>query len=342
MLHQTSQLFSIMGDIFLLNKNPEQALSALLQAKKLGDTSAQTYFNIGSAYLALGDYKDAKIYFDRTLAIDPKMVAAHVNKGLAEHSLMDLSAALDCFNAALFIEPGNIDAQWNKSHVLLTLGRYEDGFHLYETRWKQSKIHLKNANLIVACGWVKKIFQAKKSYYLRRIGFGDTLQFVRYAKLFGDDVELIIQCQKPLIELIKGMGLSAEIITLSDIPQRHDYHCSLMSLPLAFGTTISSIPKVDQYIFVSERYLCKWKDLFCSSSNVRIGVAARGSASHENDKNRSMDLKLFSNFFQKADYFLLQREISEKENLFVHATKNIVAPEKDWKASPTLLQFVNN
>ena len=81
-------------------------------------------------------------------------------------------------------------------------------------------------------------------------GFGDTLHFIRYAKLFNEDVELIIQCQKPLGELIKGMGLPAEIITLSDIPRRHDYHCSLMSLPLAFGTTVGSIPTVNQYICV--------------------------------------------------------------------------------------------
>ena len=68
------------------------------------------------------------------------MVAAHVNKGLAEHSLMNLDAALDCFDAALCIDPCNIDAQWNKSHVLLTLGRYEEGFKLYETRWKHPQV----------------------------------------------------------------------------------------------------------------------------------------------------------------------------------------------------------
>ena len=37
-------------------------------------------------------------------------------------------------------------------------------------------------------------------------GFGDTLQFIRYAKLFNGDVNLIIQCQLPLIDLIKGYG----------------------------------------------------------------------------------------------------------------------------------------
>ena len=42
-------------------------------------------------------------------------------------------------------------------------------------------------------------------------GFGDTIQFIRFAKLFDADVKLIIQCQLPLIELVRGMGLGAEV-----------------------------------------------------------------------------------------------------------------------------------
>jgi len=326
--HQAS-IHSLMGDILLLQKCPEQALGALLRAKKLGDTSAQIYFNIGSAYLALDAYKDAKICFDQTLAIDPQMVAAYVNKGLVEHSLMNLDAALDCFDKALNINPRSVDAQWNKSHVSLTLGRYKEGFRLYEKRWRHPNVRLKHQKFDSRLWLGQENLSGKTILLFAEGGFGDTLQFVRYAKLFDEDVKLIIQCQKPLVELIEGMGLPAVIITLSDIPPRHDYHCSLMSLPLAFGTTISSIPKFDQYIFASQQYLLKWKGLFASSVNTRIGVVARGSTGHQNDKNRSMDLETLLQFLPKrAEYFLLQREISEKENFFIQATNNIVAPGK--------------
>ena len=319
-------IHSLMGDILLLQQQPEQALGALLKARELGDGSSQIYFNIGSAYLALARYEDAKIYFDQALALDPLMVVAHVNKGLAEHSLMNLEAALRCFDAALCIEPSNIDAQWNKSHLLLTLGRYEEGFRLYEIRWKHPQIHLKKRKFDSKLWLGQESLSGKTIVLFAEGGFGDTLHFIRYAKLFDEDADLIIQCQKPLAELVKGMGLPAEIITLSDIPRRHDYHCSLMSLPLAFATTVSSIPQFDQYIFASERYLLKWKGLFSSSVNTRIGVVARGSAGHRNDKNRSMNLETLFQFLpKKADYFLLQSEISEKENLFVDATTNIVA-----------------
>ena len=106
-------IHSLMGDVLLLQKRPEDALTELLTAQHLGDRSAQINFNIGSAYLALAGYEDAINYFDQVLSIDPQMVVAHVNKGLAEHSLMNLDAALNCFDAALCIDPSNLDAQWN-------------------------------------------------------------------------------------------------------------------------------------------------------------------------------------------------------------------------------------
>ena len=46
-------IHSLMGDILLLQKRPEQALTRLLKARHLGDVSAQINFNIGSAYLAV-------------------------------------------------------------------------------------------------------------------------------------------------------------------------------------------------------------------------------------------------------------------------------------------------
>ena len=317
-------IYGLMGDILLPKKRPEPALEALLQARNLGDSSAQINFNIGSAYLVLGIHEDAKIYFDQALSIDPRMVAAHVNKGLAEHSLMNLDAALDCFDAALYIDPGNVDAQWNKSHVLLTLGRYAEGFKLYETRWKHSQVALKKRTFDSRLWLGQERISGKTLLLHAEGGFGDTIQFIRYAKLFDEDVKLIIQCQKPLAELIKGMGLKAEITTLSDTPQRHDYHCSLMSLPLVFGTTVNSIPQFDQYIFASEQYLLKWQGLFSSPFNTRIGIVARGSAGHQNDKNRSMNLETLFRFLPKKQTIAYCKEKFLKKKISLYMPQKIL------------------
>jgi Tfp pilus assembly protein PilF len=320
-------IHSLMGNILLLQNRPEQALGALLQAKKFGDTSAQIYFYIGSAYLALGIHEEAKNYFDQALAIDPQMVAVHVNKGLVEHSLMNLEAALDCFNTALFIDPKNIDAQWNKSHVLLTLGRYEEGFTLYETRWHHPQVALKKRNFDSKLWLGQKPLSGKTILLFAEGGFGDTIQFIRYAKLFALDVKLIIQCQVPLIELVKGMGLGAEVIAPGHTPPQHDFHCPLMSLPLAFGTKIDTVPHFDRYIYAPDGHVKKWGAFMGQMTGPKIGIVARGSSTFSNDKNRSFDLKaLVAQLPQHASYVVLQKELSDEEHAFIGSCDNIIAP----------------
>jgi len=320
-------IHSLTGDILLLQKRPEQALGALLQAKKLGENSAQIYFNFGSAYLALGIHEEAKNYFDQALAMDAQMVAAHVNKGLVEHSLMNLEAALDCFNTALFIDPKNIDAQWNKSHVLLTIGRYEEGFTLYETRWNHPQVALKERNFDSKLWLGQEPLSGKTILLFAEGGFGDTIQFIRYAKLFAPDVKLIIQCQVPLIELVKGMGLGAEVIAPGHTPPQHDFHCPLMSLPLAFGTKIDTVPHFDRYIYAPDGHVKKWGAFMGQMTGPKIGIVARGSSTFSNDKNRSFDLKaLVAQLPQHASYVVLQKELSDEEHAFIDSCDNIIAP----------------
>ena len=322
-------MHSLMGDILLLQQQPEQALGALLQARELGDESPQNSFNIGSAYLALARYEDAKIYFDQALAIDSLMVVAHVNKGLAEHSLMNLDAALRCFDAALSIDPGHIDAKWNKSHVLLTLGRYEEGCHLYETRWRHPKIHLKKGKFYSKLWMGQEPLSGKSIVLYAEGGFGDTIQFIRYAKLFDPDVKLIIQCQLPLIELVRGMRLGAEVMAPGDKLPPHDFHCPLMSLPLAFGTTIETVPHFDRYMFASSFHRQKWAAFTGRLSSPKIGIVARGSSSFSNDKNRSFDLRaLFARLPKHPSYVVLQKDLSDDERAFIDSCDNIIAPSE--------------
>ena len=322
-------LYCLLGDILLLLKRPGDALGELLKAQHLGDNSAQLNFNIGCSYLSLANYADAKIYFDRALALDHQMTAAHVNKGLAEHSLMNLDAALDCFDAALCIDPSNLDAQWNKSHILLTLGKYEQGFRLYETRWRHPKVTLKRRYFDSKLWLGHENLSGKTILLYAEGGFGDTIQFVRYAKLFEPDVALFIQCQAPLISLVKGMGLDAEVISSGDMPPPHDFHCPLMSLPLAFGTTIETIPRFDRYIFASNEHVEKWDPFLNGLTGPKIGIVARGSNSFSNNKNRSFDLKeLVTQLPKNASHVVLQKELSKNECEFIDSCDNIVAPGK--------------
>ena len=318
---------SLLGDILLLRKQPNAAIDALTLAIALNDRSPQTCFNLGTAYLDVEKFEMAKSWFDRALSGDPAMVAALVNKGLCEQSLMHLDAALQCFDMALQIDPNNIDAQWNASHVLLSLGQYEAGFALYETRWRNPKIRLKPRYFDRPLWLGNENLSGKTLLLHAEGGFGDTIQFIRYAKLFDADVDLVIQCQAPLAELLRGMGLSAAIITSDETPLRYDFHCPLMSLPLAFKTTLKTIPAFTAYLAAPEARKQIWQNALAAMKGPKIGLVARGSSSFANDQNRSIGLaKLVEYLPPSLNYVLLQKEVSDEEMTIINAHKNMVAP----------------
>ena len=332
---------SLMGDILLLQKRPEHALKALLKAECLGDGSAPTRFNIGAAYLALDAFDDAKHYFDKALAIDPRMVAAHVNKGLAEHSMMSLDRAIDCFDSALRIDPNNIDAKWNKSHVLLTLGDYQAGFKLFEARWNNPKVRLKKRNfqskLLLGQGNVS----GKKVLLHAEGGFGDTLQFIRYAKLFSRDVSLIIQCQPPLINLFRDAFGDAHIIATGEKAPDHDFHCPVMSLPLAFGHELGEVPSFTRYIYPCNSLKQKWKPVIDKIGQLKIGVMVRGSGSFNGDK-RSIELQKLERYLPSdAGFVLLQKELTKSENKFVASRVEWLAPCSDFSETAAICELLD-
>ena len=88
-------------------------------------------------------------------------------------------------------------------------------------------------------------------------------------------MKLIIQCQLPLIELVKGMGLGAEIIAPGDTPPPHDFHCPLMSLPLAFGTTIDTVPQFNRYLVAPDKHVKKWGPFLRQMNGPKIGIVAQ-------------------------------------------------------------------
>ena len=332
---------SMMGDILLMQKLPERALTSLLEAQKLGDRSAQTNFNIGSAYLALGGYEDAKIYFDEALSMDPKMVAAHVNKGLAEHSLMNLESAIDCFDMALRNDPNNIDAKWNKSHVLLTKGDYHAGFKLFETRWQNPKVRLRKRAFKSQLWLGQSDVSGKTVFLYAEGGFGDTLQFSRYAKLFSEDVRLIIQCQKPLMKLVSDALRSAQIIAPGDEVPEHDFHCPLMSLPLAFGHNVENVPTFERYIYACEDLRQKWRPIVEKIGKPKIGLMVRGSGSFDGDK-RSIELKKIESYLPNgAGFVLLQKDLIESEKRFVQSRANWLAPCADFSETAAICELLD-
>ena len=110
------------------------------------------------------------------------------------------------------------------------------------------------------------------------------------------------------------MWLGAEVIAPGDTPPPHDFHCPLMSLPLAFGTTIETVPKFDRYMYADPNQLKVWESVLGRIKGPKIGIMVEGSKSFAADA-RGVCLSELAQFLPRSfNYVLLHKNVGETES----------------------------
>jgi ADP-heptose:LPS heptosyltransferase len=83
---------------------------------------------------------------------------------------------------------------------------------------------------------------------------------------------------------------AVEVIRHGEAPPEVDWQCPLLSLPLAFGTELNSIPAEIPYIAPDPAQVEVWKQRLRGDS-LRIGLVWGGSPLHPHDARRSIPLE---------------------------------------------------
>jgi hypothetical protein len=114
------------------------------------------------------------------------------------------------------------------------------------------------------------------------------------------------------------------IIAKGDMLPIFDFHCPLMSLPLAFGTTLENIPLAGPYLFPEEQRISFWQKYLGSKKNPRIGLAWQGNPSHPRDADRSIPLQnLVMHLSKNIDWFVLQKDVNKQDRLIISQNPHI-------------------
>jgi hypothetical protein len=83
-----------------------------------------------------------------------------------------------------------------------------------------------------------------------------------------------------------------------------------MSLPLAFKTTLDTIPANLPYLFADTEKTRHWQARLGEKTCSRIGLVWSGSATHQNDHLRSLSLTVLEDFLQlPLEFHCLQKEL---------------------------------
>ena len=122
-------------------------------------------------------------------------------------------------------------------------------------------------------------------------GFGDTIQFVRYVPLVAAlGAKVIIEVQPALKMLLSAVKGADKVIGKGEKLPPFDFHCPLLSLPLAFKTRLETIPASTPYLSVPEERVAIWASQLPKSQMLRIGVVWGGNPDFVNDRTRSIGL----------------------------------------------------
>ena len=263
-----------------------------------------------NALVQLGQPEAALIAADTARSMAPEDASTHNGYGFILGHLNRLEDALVSYDHALKLKPDDTETLWNRALALLALGRFEEGWLAYEYRNLRRKT-LAARKYPQPLWWGKQALKDQRLYVYWEQGLGDTIQFARYALLAAAaGAQVTFSVQEPLRRFFKDFDSSVTIIGQNDEPAEFDLHCPLLTLPLAFGTTLRTIPAFPGgYIKAPAEDVARWSARLPSGCR-RIGLVWSGSATHGNDANRSMALARLSALIQPEDAWIsLQKEV---------------------------------
>ena len=108
-------------------------------------------------------------------------------------------------------------------------------------------------------------------------GFGDTIQFCRYVPLvLKCGARVVLEVPKPLHALMSTLPGNAQIVSRGDPLPEFEYQCPLMSLPLAFKTTLSNIPANIPYLKTIPDKSHFWSEKLGATDKLRVGLVWSG------------------------------------------------------------------
>lgn len=379
-----------LGSVLTKLGRSEEALACYRAALALAPADAAIHFNLGNAQRALGDDTTAIAHYRQAVELAPGYAAAWVNLGTTLGQTGDFRAAETCYRRAVELEPNaanlvclgaslgaqgrndeeepyyqraleidplNPDARQNLVWLKLKRGEYREGWAEYARRWRACDYAPFDIEGIAE--WQGEPLDGKRLLLVHEQGFGDQIQFVRYASVLaarGARVDVCVpQTMQLLAQSVPGVHRAWTGTPAGD----YDYWLYVMSAPSACGTELDTVPATVPYLFARDVDIQAWKPrvqaaMFADLSRQagkasadappaaleaaapsprapsrarkpagyrNIGLVWGGNPGFYNDRNRSVALEAFQPLFalEKISWFSLQKGEAARAQLAVLA-----------------------
>jgi Flp pilus assembly protein TadD len=279
----------------------DEAAAAYRDALALAPAHATALSNLGAIMNEQARPQEALELCQRAAAAKPDLAEAHNNLGNALQSLGQREAAEAGFRRALQLKPDMASASLNYGFSRLLHGDYAAGLLLLEKRFEASvslPVHFGLRNLVSeldpARRWTGQAASGTLLVWADQ-GLGDSLMTLRYLPLLKARgfSRVVVYGEPALLRLLGATpGVDKVISKQEPLPAgAYDWHCPNMSLPLAFGTRLETIPRDVPYLRISEEHLLPWKKRVDGMPPIRVGLAWAGTKMNPKDAVRSIRLE---------------------------------------------------
>jgi len=303
----------------------DEALGAYDRAIALRPDSAEAHCNRGIVLHEMRRLDDALASFDEAIALKPGFAEAYSNRGVTLHERLQLSEAVASYDKAIALRPDHADAHWNKALTLLLAGDFEQGLRLYEWRWRSQRFRARRRHFSQPLWLGEEPVTGETVLLHGEQGLGDTIQFCRYAtRVHERGARVILDVQAPLAGLLRTLDGVATVVATGDPLPPFDRHCPLLSLPLAFRTTVAGIPAAPAYLRAAPAKVAAWTETLGPRTGPRIGIVWSGSATNRGGHHRSLALAtLLRHLPRRFRYVSLQKELREADRETLDANPQI-------------------
>jgi predicted O-linked N-acetylglucosamine transferase (SPINDLY family) len=315
----------------------DEAMASHDRAIALKADYSEAYASRANVLYELRRFEDAVASFDKAIALNTDDADAFLNRGNALKDLKRLGEALTSYDKAIALDSGHADARVNRSLCLLLLGRLQEAWPEYE--WRQENGNWKAGRPCPAVPyrlWHDEDIAGRTVLVSAEQGLGDTLQFCRYLKLLeGKRARVIAAVQPGLRSIVSTLSPSIEVLVPGEAVPAADYYCPLLSLTLAFATTVENIPAEVPYLKADPQRVESWRQRI-GSEGLRIGIAWQGRPTGPADADRSFALSEFAEIGKLPGVRLisLQKNFGSEQLARLPAGMKVETLGEDFDAGP--------
>ncbi len=233
----------------------------------------------GNALADLGEFAAAEAAFGRAIEVAPDEAAGWTNLALVLKVAGRFDAALAAADCAVALRPDDAQIRMNRAILLLRAGRLEEAWPDYDSRMTlPGRGEMPQGRLLRELSELPE--GGATLLAMHADGYGDTLQFIRYAPMLAArGVRVLAWAPPDLAALLARVPGVAGVALCGETMPPHDLHCQICDLPRVFATTLATIPAPVPYLHPDPGLVAAWASrLPPRDGRLRVGLAWAGQA----------------------------------------------------------------